>query len=57
MLVQTAKAWRQKPSALGLCTEDEDIVYMVAWERTENLMAAWDQQEAMREAKRAKNRP
>jgi hypothetical protein len=57
VLIQAAKAWRLKPSDLGLCATDDDIVYIVAWERTENLMTAWEQQEAAREAKRdAKNR-
>ena len=57
VLVQAAKAWRQKPSALGLCSEDDDLAYMVAWEQAENRMIAWERQEQEREAKQnAKNR-
>jgi hypothetical protein len=57
VLIQAAKAWGQKPSAVGLCAEEDDIAYMVAWEQAENRMIAWERQEAEREAKRnAKNR-
>jgi len=52
VLMQTAKAWGQKPSALGLCSADDDIAYMVAWEQTESKMTAWEHQEAKKEADR-----
>ena len=59
MLVQAVKAWGKKPSELGLCGEDDDLAYMVAWEQAENRMVAWERQEAEKEAKHgifAKNR-
>jgi hypothetical protein len=53
-----AKAWGQRPSALGLCGAGDDLAYMVAWDNAERTMIAWEQQEAEREAKRGtrKNR-
>jgi len=57
VLVQATKAWGVLPSAVGLCSEDDDIAYMVAWEQAENRMIAWERQEQEKEAKRnAKNR-
>lgn len=57
VLVQTAKSWGMRPSALGLCAPDDDLAYMVAWDNAERTMIAWEQQEAVREAKRGtKNR-
>ena len=56
MLVQAAKAWRQRPSDVGLCGEEDDLIYMVAWERAESRMLAWERQEAEREAKRGRGR-
>ena len=50
--MQAAKSWGQRPSDVGLCAPEEDIVYMVAWERTENLMLSWERQEQEREAKK-----
>ena len=55
-MIQAAKAWGKKPSELGLCTEEDDLTYMVAWEQSESRMIAWERQEAEREAKRGKNR-
>jgi hypothetical protein len=52
VLVQAAKAWGQKPSALGLCPEDDDLAFIVAWEQAENRMIAWERQEQEKEAKR-----
>ena len=46
VLIQTAKAWGQKPSELGLCDPDDDLAYMVAWENAERTMIAWERQEA-----------
>lgn len=57
VLVQTAKSWGQKPSALGLCAPEDDLAFMVAWENAERTMTAWEQQAAMDEAKRARGRP
>jgi len=57
VLIQAAKAWGQKPSELGLCDPDDDLTYIVAWERTEYRMLAWERQEQERKAKRAKDRP
>lgn len=56
VLVQTAKSWGQKPSALGLCEPDDDLAFMVAWDNAERTMTAWEQQAAIEEARRGKNR-
>jgi hypothetical protein len=48
VLVKAAKAWGKKPSEVGLCAEDDDLAYMVAWEQAEMRMIAWEQQEADR---------
>ena len=52
VLIRTAKAWRLKPSELGICAPADDLAYMVAWMRAETRMAMWEQHEAEREAKR-----
>jgi hypothetical protein len=52
VLIQAAKAWGQKPSTLGLCPEDDDLAFIVAWEQAENRMITWERQEQEREAKR-----
>ena len=54
VMVQAAKAWRQRPSDLGLCSEEDDITYIVAWEMAESRMMAWERQEAEREQKRGR---
>ena len=55
--MRAAKAWGLKPSDLGICTPADDLTYIIAWERTEARMTAWEHQEAEREAKRGtKNR-
>lgn len=51
VLMKAAKEWKLRPSELGLCGPDDDITYMVAYLRAESNMAAWEQQEAEREAK------
>lgn len=56
VLIQTAKAWGKKPSELGLCTAEDDLVYMVAWDKAEMDMMAWERQQAEREAKREARR-
>ena len=45
VLVRTARDWGLKPSALGICAPDDDLVYMVAWTRAETRMMAWEQHE------------
>jgi hypothetical protein len=50
--MRTAKAWGLRPSDLGLCSADDDLAFMVAWESAEMNMTAWERQEAEREAKR-----
>ena len=57
LLMRVAKSWGIRPSALGICSADDDLTYMLAWERAETKMLGWERQEAEREAKRAKNRP
>jgi hypothetical protein len=54
--MRTAKAWGLRPSDLGLCGPEEDQAFMVAWENAEIMMAAWDYQEAEREAKRGRGK-
>jgi hypothetical protein len=54
--VQAAKAWGQRPSDVGLCGEDDDLAYMVAWERAEGQMLAWERQEADREMKQRRGK-
>ena len=56
MLIRVAKEWRLKPSELGICSEDDDLTYMVAYLRAESHMTAWESQEAQREAKRRAKR-
>ena len=50
--MRAAKEWHLKPSELGLCSPADDLAYMVAYIRAEIHMAAWEQQETEREAKR-----
>ena len=45
------------PSKMGLCSQDDDLLYMMAYIRTESSMEALEAQEMEAEAKRAKNRP
>ena len=52
VLIQTAKEWGKKPSEVGLCSEEDDIAYMVAWEQAESKMTAWEHQEQKKEADR-----
>lgn len=52
VLMRAAKEWHLRPSELGLCSQDDDLVYMVAYIRAELTMTAWESQEAEREAKR-----
>ena len=53
-VIRATKAWGLRPSDLGLCAPEDDVVYMVAWERTEAAMIAWEEQERERESKRKK---
>ena len=63
MVMRAVKAWGLKPSELGLCSPDDDLTYIVAWESASDTMLAWERQEAEREARvkelkrGAKNRP
>ncbi len=52
--MRAAKAWRVKPSDLGICQPEDDLTYIIAWTNAETNMAAWEQQEAARETKRNK---
>ena len=44
-MMQAAKAWGLKPSDLGICSPDDDLTYIVAWERTEMNMKAWERRQ------------
>ena len=52
VLVRTARDWGLKPSDLGICAPDDDLVYMVAWTRAETHMMAWEQRERDRQQRR-----
>ena len=45
VLIRTARDWGLKPSDLGICAPDDDLVYMVAWTRAETRMMSWEQHE------------
>ena len=40
-----AKAWRLKPSELGICGPEDDLTYIVAWERVDMDMRAWERRQ------------
>jgi len=44
-LLQTAKDWGYKPSVLGLCDPEEDLLYMVAYTATVADMEAVEKKE------------
>lgn len=50
--MQAAKAWGLLPSELGICGPEDDLTYIVAWERTEMNMLAWERHVREKEAKR-----
>ena len=53
VMMQTAREWGVRPSALGLCSSEDDLVYMVALVRVEGQMRAWEQQLAEARIKKA----
>lgn len=44
--------WGMRPSELGYCDPEDDIVWMTAYTHTRGDMTAWENQEAELEAKR-----
>lgn len=51
-LVKIAYEWHVVPSALGICPPHEDLALMGAYIEVTSEMAAFEQQEAEREAKK-----
>ena len=52
VLIRTARDWGLKPSDLGICAPEDDLVYMVAWTRVESHMMAVEQRERERQQRR-----
>lgn len=51
-LVGVCKSWGRLPSEMGLCSDDDNLALMVAYDKSIGSMQSWEQQEQERKNKK-----